>query len=127
MLKYRLTNITKTTKLYFLYIIVYIHIAIHRRKKSFSVIKMKLSHCITLQKYTEKTILLYIIITVSRRTYLGIDQSMKRKFVSSATNTWKSHMFDTDSVICSCFFLHFLACSNFIIIAETTTFSKIRL
>ena len=60
------------------------HIVFHRRKKSFLIIEMKLRHCITLQKDTEKTILLYIIVTVNRGTYLGIDQSMKRKFVSSA-------------------------------------------
>ena len=69
----------------------------------------------------------YIIVTVSCGTYLGIDQSMKRKFVSSAENTWKSRMFDTDFMICLCLFLYFLAWSNFIIIAETTTFPKIRL
>ena len=52
---------------------------------------------------------------------------MKRKFVSSAENTWKSLMFDTDFMICLCLFLYFLAWFNFIIIAETTTFPKIRL
>ena len=49
------------------------HIVFHRRKKSFSIIEMKLRHCITLQKKTGKTILLYITVTVSHRTYLGID------------------------------------------------------
>ena len=88
---------------------------------------MKLRHCITLQKNTEKTILLYIIVTANRGTYLGIDQSMKRKFVSSAANTWKSRMFDTDFVICLCFVFAFFGLVNFIIIAETTTFSKIGL
>ena len=63
---------------------------------------MKLRHCITLQKNTEK-IFFYITVTVSRETYLGIDQSIKRKFVSCAANTWKSHMFDTDFVTCLCF------------------------
>ena len=53
------------------------HIVFHRRKKSFLIIEMKLRHCITLQKKAEKTILLYITDTVSRGTYLGIDQSMK--------------------------------------------------
>ena len=36
------------------------HIVFQRRKKSFLIIEMKLRHCITLQKNTEKTILLYI-------------------------------------------------------------------
>ena len=83
------------------------HIIFHRHKKSFLIIEMKLSHCITLQKNTEKTILLYITVTVSRETYLGIDQSIKRKFVSSAANRWKSRMFDTDFVICLCFVFAF--------------------
>ena len=51
------------------------HIVFHRRKKSFLIIEMKLRHCITLQKNTEKTILHYIIVTVSRETYHGIDQT----------------------------------------------------
>ena len=80
------------------------HIVFHRHKKSFLIIEMKLHHCITLKKHLRKTILLYIIVTVSHGTYLGTDQSMKRKFVSSTANTWKSYMFDTDFVICSCFF-----------------------
>ena len=101
-------------------------IVFHRRKKNFLIIEMKLRHCITLQKNTEKTILFYITVTVSHGTYPGIDQSMKRKFVSSAANTRKSHIFDTDFVICLCFVFAFLAWSNFIIIAETTTFPKIR-
>ena len=63
------------------------HIVFHRCKKSFLIIEMKLRHCITLQKNTEKTILLYIIVIVSRGIYLGIDQSMKLIFVSSAANT----------------------------------------
>ena len=84
------------------------HILFHRRKKSFLIIEMKLRHCITLQKKnTEKTILIYITVTVSRGTYLGIDQSMKCKFLSSAANTWKSRMFDTDFVICLCFVFAF--------------------
>ena len=66
------------------------HIAFHRHKKSFLIIEMKLRHCITLKKHLRKTILLYIIVTVSRGTYLGIDQSIKRKFVSSAANTWRA-------------------------------------
>ena len=37
------------------------HIVFHRRKKSFLIIEMKLRYSITLQKNTEKTILLYII------------------------------------------------------------------
>ena len=45
-------------------------------QKEFLIIEMKLRHCITLQKNTEKTILLYITVTVSRETYLGIDQSI---------------------------------------------------
>ena len=83
------------------------HILVHRRKNSFLIIEIKLRHCITLQKNTEKTILLYITVTVSRRTYPGIDQSMKRKFVSSAANTRKSNIFDTDFVICLCFVFAF--------------------
>ena len=63
------------------------HIVFHRHKKSFLIIEMKLRHCIALQKNTEKTKLLYITVTASRKTYLGIDQSMKRKFVSSAPST----------------------------------------
>ena len=87
MLKYRLTDITKPTKRYLLYITVYMHIIFHRRKKSFLINEMKRRHCISLEKTQRKTILLYITATVSRGTYLGIDQSMKRKFVSSAANT----------------------------------------
>ena len=80
------------------------HIVFHRRKKSFSIIQMKLTHCITLQKKNiEKTILLYLTVTVSHRTYLGIDQCIKRKFVSSAAKMWKRRMFDTDFVISLCF------------------------
>ena len=87
MLRYRLTDIIKPTKLYLLYITVYVHIVFERRKKIFLIIEMKLRHCITLQKNTEETILLYTIVTDSRETYLGIDQSIKHKFVSSAANT----------------------------------------
>ena len=87
------------------------HIVFHRREKSFLIIEMKLRHCITLQKNTEKTILLYITVTVSRETYLSINQSIKRKFVSSAANKWKNRMFDTDFVICLCFVF---ACSGLI-------------
>ena len=36
------------------------HIVFHRRKKSFSIIEMKLRHFNNLQINTEKTILLYI-------------------------------------------------------------------
>ena len=79
------------------------HIVFHRRKKSFSIFELKLRHCLTLQKNTEKTILLYITVNVGHRTYLGIDQCIKRKFISSATKMWKSDMFDTDFVICLCF------------------------
>ena len=45
--KYRLTDIIKPTKLYLLYIIVYMHIVFHRRKKSFLIIEMKPRHCVT--------------------------------------------------------------------------------
>ena len=83
------------------------HIVFHRHKKSFLIIEMKLRHWITLQKNTEKTILFYITVTASRGTYLGIDQSMKRKFVSSVANTWNSRMFDIDFVICLCFVFGF--------------------
>ena len=55
------------------------HIVFYCHKKSFLIIKIKLRHCITLKKnYLRKTILLYITVTVSRRTYLSIDQTMKR-------------------------------------------------
>ena len=87
------------------------HIVFHRHKKSFLIIEMKLHHCNETtslhyfkKEHLRKTVLLYVIVTVSHGTYLGIDQSMKRKFVSSTANTWKSHIFDTDFVICSCFF-----------------------
>ena len=55
------------------------------------------------RKNTEKTILVHITVTASHRTYLGIDQCIKRKFVSNATKMWKKRMFDTDFVICLCF------------------------
>ena len=103
------------------------HIVFHRRKKSFLINEIKLFYCITLQKNTEKTILLYIAVTVSCGTYLSIDQSMKRKFVSSTTKTQKSHMFDTDFVICLCFVFALSGLVQFTIIAETTTFPKIRI
>ena len=80
------------------------HIVFHRNKMSFSIIEMKLRDCITLKKHLRKAILLYTIVTVSCGTYLGIDQSMIRKFVSSPSNTRKSHMFGTAFVICSYFF-----------------------
>ena len=48
-------------------------IVFHRHKKSFLIIKIKLRHCITLKKHYRKTILLNIIVTVKRGTYLGID------------------------------------------------------
>ena len=83
------------------------HIVFYHPKKSFLIIGIKLRRCITLQKNTEKTVLLYITVTVSRGTYLGIDQSMKRKFVSSVANTRKNRMFDTDFVICLCFVFAF--------------------
>ena len=66
------------------------HIVFHPRKKSFLIIEMKLRHCIALKKTLEKTILLYLTVTASRETYLGIDQSMKRKFLSSAANTQRA-------------------------------------
>ena len=58
------------------------HIVFHRQKNSFLIIETKLCHCITLQKITEKTILLYITVIVNGGTYLGIDQNVKRKFVA---------------------------------------------
>ena len=92
----------KANNLSFMCITVYMHIVFHRRKKSFFIMEIKLRHYITLQKKTKKAVLIYITVTVSRGTYLGIDHSTKRKFVSSAINTWKSRMFDTDFVICLC-------------------------
>ena len=64
-----------------------------------------LGKVVTLQKNIEKTILLYtcITVTVSHRTYLAIDQCIKRKFVSNAAKMWKRRMFGTDFVICLCF------------------------
>ena len=103
------------------------HIVFYRQKKSFLIIEMKLRYCILIQKNTEKTILLYIIITVNRGTYLGIDQRLRCKFVRSVANTWKNRMFDIDFVIYLCFVFAFLAWSNFIIIVKTTTFPKIKL
>ena len=38
-LRYRLTDIIKPTKLYLLYIIIYMHIEFHRHKKSFQLLK----------------------------------------------------------------------------------------
>ena len=113
MLKYRLTDIIKPTKFYLFYITAYMHIVFYGRKKTFLIIEMKPRHCITLQKNTEKTILLYIIVTVSRGTYLGVDQGIKRKFVSSAANTWKSRIFHTDFVICLCFVFAFFGLVQF--------------
>ena len=72
----------------------------HRHKKSFLSTGMELKLAIELHKKN----IVYIIVTVSRGTHLGIVQSMKRKFVSIAENTWK---IDTDIMICSCFFLAF--------------------
>ena len=89
------------------------HIEFHCRKKSLLNIEMKLPHSITLQKNTKKTILLYITVTVSRGTYLGIEQSLKRKFVSSAANTWKSRMFDTIFATCLCFVFAFSSLVQF--------------
>ena len=51
------------------------HNVFHRHKKSFLIIETKLPHYTTLKKQLRKTIFLYIIVTVSRGTYLGIDQS----------------------------------------------------
>ena len=69
--KYHKTNKT----LSFMYHCLHAH-HISPPQKEFLIIEMKLRHCITLQKNTEKTILLYITVTVSRETYLGIDQSI---------------------------------------------------
>ena len=106
-----------------MHIVLFFRNVFQRHKKSFLItgIELKLFQCTTLKKHLRKAILLYIIVTVSRGTYLGIVQSMKRKLVSSAENTWK---IDTDFIICLCF-LHFLAWSNFIIIAETQRFLKL--
>ena len=68
MLKYQFTDMIEPTKLYLLYTTVYIHIVFHRHKKSFLIIEMKLRDFIALQKNTEKTILLYRIVAVSRGT-----------------------------------------------------------
>ena len=70
-----------------MHIVLFYRNVFYRYKKSFLIIDMIQRHCITLKKHLRKTILLYIIVTVSRGTYLGIDQSIKRKFVSSAANT----------------------------------------
>ena len=63
MLKYRLTNIVKPTKLYLLYIIVYMYIVLffrnvfHPHKKSFLItgIELKLCHYTSLTKTLEKS------------------------------------------------------------------------
>ena len=100
----------KKTLFFILYIILYMHIVLffhnvfQRHKKSFWIIKMKLHHCITLKKPLRKTISLYIIVTVSCETYLGIIQSMKRKSISSAANMWKNYTLDTHFVSCLFFF-----------------------
>ena len=68
----------------------------HRHKNFFSYcIKTTPLHYFK-KKHFRKTILFYIIVTVSRGTYLGIVQNTKRKFLSSVGNMWKNHMFDTD-------------------------------
>ena len=87
MLKYRLTDIKKPTKFYLLYITVYIKHRISPPKKEFFNYRNESTSLHYLQKNTEKTILLYITVTVSRGTYLGIDQNMKRKFVSIVPQT----------------------------------------
>ena len=66
-----------------MHIVLFFRYVFYRDKKSFLIIEMKLRHCTTLKKHLRKTIFLYIIVTVSRKTYLGIDQRIKRKFVSS--------------------------------------------
>ena len=89
-----------------MHIVLFFRYLFYLHKESFLIIKMKLRHYTTLKKTFEKTIFLYIIVSVCRGTYLGIDQRIKRKFISSAA---------------------FSGLFNFIIITETKTFSKIRL
>ena len=67
---YRYYKTNKT--LSFIYHCLHAH-CISPLQKEFLIIEIKLRHCITLQKNTEKTILLYTIVTDSRGTYLGID------------------------------------------------------
>ena len=107
-----------------MHIVLLFHNVFQRHKKSFLIIKMKLRHCITLKKPLRKIISLYIIVTVSCGTYLGIIQNMKRKFISNAANTWKNHTLDTHFVSCSCFFSNFLVLSDFLIVAETKMLTK---
>ena len=68
-----------------MHIVLFFRNVFHCHKKSFLItgIELKLCHLIIKKETLEKTILLYIIVTVSHGTYLGIFQSMKRKFVSS--------------------------------------------
>ena len=72
-----------------MHIVLFFHNVFHRHKKSFLItgIELKLCHCTTLKKNTKEKQYYSIIVTVSCGTYLGIVQSMKRKFVSSAENT----------------------------------------
>ena len=66
-----------------MHIVLFFRNVFHRHKKSFLItgIELKLCHCISLKKHLRKTILLYVIVAVSCGTYLGIFQSMKRKFI----------------------------------------------
>ena len=59
--------------------------AFHCHIKSILFIKITLHYF--KKKHLRKTILLYITVTLGRRIYLGIIQSMKHKFVSIAGNT----------------------------------------
>ena len=56
-------------------------------KRVFYLLKWKYTVALLKKKHLRKTILLYKVVTINRGTYLGIVQSMKRKFVSS-TATW---------------------------------------
>ena len=67
-----------------MHIVLFFRYVFYCHKKSFLIIETKLPHYTTLKKHLRKTIFLYIIVTVSSGTYLGIDQRIKRKFVSSA-------------------------------------------
>ena len=56
-------------------------------KRVFYLLKWKYTVALLKKKHLRKIILLYKVVTINRGTYLGIVQSMKRKFVSSAA-TW---------------------------------------
>ena len=67
-----------------MHIVLFFRNVFHRHKKSFLFIEITLHY---FKKHLGKTMLLYIIVTVSRGIYLDIVQSMKHKFASIAATT----------------------------------------